>query len=490
MSGGLLVAAFPAPDASALAWVALLPLFLVTRRESAAHAAAAGLATGLVFQSALGWWLLPAGVHPAGYLLGAVGCALFPAGFAAAAAGLHRRAPGWSGLTFPALWVLSEYARMHVGFGATPWGLLGYSQLEFALAARIAAVAGVLGISFVVVAANASLAWAMDRTRAGAGGALAAGLALAVTLGLSCAGMGSWGGPTGRTLRVAVIQGGSSDGLSADSDSAARLVARYRELTRASVAQGAALVVWPESSLPTALPSDREALSNLARLARELRVHLVVSTTGRDKRAPSLATRRANSAFVFGPTGRVAGRYDKMRLLPFIEYLPLRGLVAWPSWIAPAMVDAVAGDSQTVFDADGARFAVQLCWENLFPSASANGLDFVVSMTNEAFTAESAGRRQLYQINAMRAIESGLPLVRAATTGVSAIVSPSGAELAHVRDAEGRDLDAIGFAVAEIPLGGAPSPYARFGDWLVGAAGVGVVSAALLAKRGKSGVAS
>jgi apolipoprotein N-acyltransferase len=225
-------------------------------------------------------------------------------------------------------------------------------------------------------------------------------------------------------------------------------------------------------------------------LARGLRIHLLVSTAGRDKRAPGGARRRANSVFLFGPTGRIAGRYDKVRLLPFIEYLPLRGWVPWPSWIAPAMEDAVAGESSVLLAVGEARFAVQLCWENLFPgslqSAAREPLDFVVSMTNEAFTGSEAGRRQLYAINAMRALENGTPLLRAATTAAAAVLDERGAELARERGLDGRDLDAIGLALADVPLGAPRGFYARHGDWLVALAALVAAAATVVAARSRA----
>jgi len=485
------VAAFPPHDASALAWVALAPLFVAARRSPPLRAAAAGLLAGFVFQTGYGWWVVPAGLHPGAYLLGCAFAALFPGGFAAAAAWQHRRAPAWSGLAFPALWVLAEYARGHVGFGSSPWGMLGYTQLGVTPVARIAAAAGVLGVSFALAAVNGALAWAVDGRSWRAPGGLGAALALTAALALSWVGVRREPATPPRTLRVAIVQAGRGDDVVPDSEAAARLLEREGQLTRSAAAGGAALVVWPESSVPAPLPKDREALGNLARLARELQIHLLVSATRHDSAVEGETGARANSAFLFGPSGRLEGRYDKLRLLPFVEYVPARGWVAWPQWIAPPMNDAAPGDAQTVFGVDGARFAVQLCWENFFPgtlrSVAPDPLDFAVSMTNEAFASAAAGRRQLYQINAMRAVESGAPLVRAATTGVSAILGPDGRELARVRGGDGSDLDAIGFALADVPLQNPPSPYARAGDWLVAAAALVSGAAAVAALRRRRG---
>lgn len=496
LSGALLVLAFPAAGLAALAWVALVPLFLAVRREASARAAVVGLASGLVFQTFLGWWLLPAGVAPAAYAAGAFVCALYSAGFGAGASWLHRRAPAWSALTFPALWALAEWARANAGWLAAPWGLLGTTQLEASPIAGIAAVAGVWGISFSVAAGNAVLTeilaprlrGASRRPPISAPGVphLAPALALLAPLLLGLAAQGSAAPFGARHLRVAVLQAGVYDPARESPDEARGIFERYLALSRKAALAGAELIVWPESSVPVPLPADREALGALARLARTLRVPLLVSTTGRDKRSPGAKSPRANSALLFTAAGRLGGRHDKIRLLPFNEHLPLRGWIAWPRWIAPPMVDAVPGSKRTVFVVNGARFAVLLCWENLFSgearSAAAERVDFLVSMTNEDFTPSPTGRKQLFQANALRAVEVGLPIVRAATTGISAIVSPSGATLARVESAHEKALGVVGFAVADVPLGGRPTFFLRRGDWLVALATL-VTGGAVLSGR-------
>ena len=180
---------------------------------------------------------------------------------------------------------------------------------------------------------------------------------------------------------------------------------------------------------------------------------------------------------------------DKIRLLPFNEYIPARGRVPWPSWIAADMRDAEPGAVRTVFDVGGTRFGVLICWENLFGTdfrraLAASDVDFMVSLTNEAFTQVAAGRRQLFAINAMRAVENGVAVVRAATTGVSAFVGRDGQLDAVVADAAGQELDSEGFRVHEVPLAGSPTPYRRFGDWIVLAEVAMLLAAALVGRSG------
>ena len=117
----------------------------------------------------------------------------------------------------------------------------------------------------------------------------------------------------------------------------------YAALTRRAVAQGAHLVVWPEASVPAVLPRDRLAVEALGALAAEVQVPLVVAAGGRAKGARDPAEGYANSVLVIDAEGKIAGRYDKMRLLPFDEWLPWRSLVPWPGWISGAATDARAG---------------------------------------------------------------------------------------------------------------------------------------------------
>lgn len=180
----------------------------------------------------------------------------------------------------------------------------------------------------------------------------------------------------------------------------------------------------------------------------------------------------ANSAFLFSPKGRITGRYDKVRLLPFDEYLPARGLIPWPSWIVNTrMTDSAAGRELTVFDMDGVRFGVQICWEAFFPDQfrrlSALNLHFMANQTNESFTQTPAAHYQMLAYSVIRAIENRITIIRTSSTGVSGVVGPDGRVTGRVRDERGADVNVQGFLVRQIPLSGRRSFYNRSGDWFV-----------------------
>src|SRR5262249_14590839 len=152
------VAAFPPFDVWALGWVAPALLLIALRGATAPLGFGAGLVAGFCFQSLLGWWLFPAGVNARAYFLGAVACASYAGAFGAGAVWLERSAPAWAPLAVPSLWGVLEWVRANLGWLATPWGVLGYSQWTVRPVAGVGAVAGVWGVSFVLVGAGYLLA--------------------------------------------------------------------------------------------------------------------------------------------------------------------------------------------------------------------------------------------------------------------------------------------------------------------------------------------
>jgi apolipoprotein N-acyltransferase len=271
---------------------------------------------------------------------------------------------------------------------------------------------------------------------------------------------------------VVAVQGGVHRPESGSQAERVELVERYRRMSREASATPPDLVVWPEASFPAAIPADAGALRALGAITSELHAPLLLAASGADKSERSRSPRRAaaNSAFLVEPGGRLRGRYDKVRLLPFNEYVPLRGVVPWPDWIAPELVDAVPGREWTRFELDRYRFAVLICWENLFPHdfrRASEGADFVVSLTNEAFTRSAVAHRQLLDMNRFRAIESGVWVVRAATTAESALIAPSGDLVARLPGAGADGADAFGALAAGFTPAAEPTLYARLGDWLV-----------------------
>lgn len=491
LSAALLTLIFPGFEIHFLAWIALVPLLLLIKHLGPLRACLASLAVGCVFYSALLWWVLRLdSFNPLNFSLVILGHTCYFGVFALFAHLFEKRLPRWNALTFPTTWIVLEYLRLHLAFLASPWGVLGYSQYSVLPVAQISSFTGVYGVSFVVVTVNTVIAemihfylfpsklkrvsrevlWRGQNTSVGAFAGTLILLAASFLYGL----------PSGTAkgnfslLKVAFVQGSyEPKGVDYARYSMAALQTYSRLTLRAADARPD-LIAWPSSSVPGRIPFDRILVNMLSRIAQETRTFLLVGSSGYEKfnREQRKETRVANSAFLFSPQGRIVGRYDKMQLLPFDEYLPLRGYVKWPSWIVNSdMTDYEPGGDLTIFTMNQSRFGVLICSENLFPDLfrkmAAQGVDFMVSMTNEAFSDIPAARYQMLAMNVFRAIENHVAIVRTTLTGVSAIIEPSGWVTARVQDVEGNDVNAEGYLVGQIPLSSARTFYNRYGDWFV-----------------------
>lgn len=474
-----------------LAWISLVPLFLVIRRSSMMKTFIFSVITGFVFFSGFLSWLLKVdGVNPFNFALAMLCHAFYTGLFGVFAHFFQKRIPLWNLLTFPASWVIiTEYLRSHMGFLSSPWGILGYSQYNVLSVAGLSSFTGVYGVSFLIVAINTVLAeiifsiitadsktsqWASIKglQKVSFSNYIAVLIFIPVILfsgALSASNVNSQAG-----LKVALIQGNAFWDEKRKPEYRNVIFETYQNLTRLSARSGPELIAWPASTVPGGIPYDTVFVRMLSDLAQSSGSFLLVGASGYDKfnvkqRHGKMAS---NSAFLFSPQGEIIGRYDKIRLLPFDEYLPLRGYLKWPSWIANSdMVDFQPGREMTVFRTGRLSFAAQDCWENLFPDQfrkiSGKGVDFMVSMTNEAFTDAPTAHYQMMAMNVFRAIENHVSIIRTAATGVTCIIEPNGKITAKVKDEHSKDVNIEGYLIGQIPLSQKRTFYNRHGDWFV-----------------------
>jgi len=396
--------------------------------------------------------------------------AAFPAAFTAL---LHRvrvrRGPVAALAIAPCLWVGLEILRNYALTGF-PWARLGLVLHGFPLLLQGAALAGVYGLSLVlmgVAVAGAALAGAVPR---GAALRLAAAAACGVVI------VAVWGGvrlaaleeeareaAPGRRLRVACVQGNVAQAQKWEPGQAEAHLATHVRLSDQAYRDGAELVVWPESSLPMALRSQARMEAVVRDVARRAGRPLLVGSL--DVRGGSPGGRAIyNSAFLLAPDGSIAGVYDKVHLVPFGEYVPA---ARW-LWFVDSLVQEV-GSLQA--GAEGhplttrslaAPLGVEICYEVVFPELSRRsvrlGAGLLVNLTNDAWFGETAAPYQHFAEAQVRAVEVGRYLVRAANTGVSGIVAPSGEVLATA------PLGAQQVVAAEVVWRDARTPYVVVGD--------------------------
>ncbi len=425
-----------------LALVALVPLVWVLVAVTPRRAAWLGWLAGCCYFGTSLWWITaPMTSHSPIPWIGAVPILLalvaFLALFWAVATWAARRLQLGLGLELtwglPLVWTAALLARNHLLTGF-PWAAVGYSQVRSLWLAQLASLGGVYLVGFVVIWTNAVVAHlgrAWSGRRRPAWGLVAV---WAVCL-LAAAGWGAWRLATApaagdrRQLRLAVIQG--------NLDERARLrgwrdqrwvLERLGAASRAAVAAGAELVVWPEASLPDPLPTATVALDRRLGLETDLGAGLLLGAVGLERRAAGW--RKTNSAFVVDGGGRLVGRYDKVHLVPFGEYVPLGWLLPWKWFVPDGMVWFSPGTGHAPLQTPWGELGVLICYEAVFPEIArrsvAAGAELLVNITNDAWFGRSAAPAQHLLMSRMRSIETDRWQVRAANTGYSAIVGPRG----------------------------------------------------------------
>ena len=454
-AGALLVLVFPAPSWWWLAWFALVPLLLLvraapTRREAMVRAWWGAAA----FVMSTQYWLLP-DIGPAIVLMGALlGALWLPWGWA-----VHRllggpvtgRRTAAALLVVPSAWICAEAARSWQSLGG-PWALLGASQWREPAVLASASLGGVWLTGFLLVAANTALVAAVLHRRWWPS-------ATALLVAGACAATGPvWDAlrtepPVTGTVRIAVVQPGVLD------SPAAREAAEEAQTAR--VGPGSDLVVWGESSVGSDLSGDPALVTRLQALSATAGTDLLVNVD-----APSSSGGGwYKQAVLIGPGG-VAGTYEKNRLVPFGEYIPLRPLLGWTADLSKAApTNRQRGEGIVVLHTRSLAFAPLICFESAFPDMSRNevakGAQLIIYQSNTSTFQGSWGQSQHASLAAVRAAETGRPAIQAALSGVSAAFDAQGRQLAWYSSSyQGA------FTVA-VPLTSGTTPYDRAGDWVL-----------------------
>ena len=500
-AGALPALAFPQLNLEFLGWCGLVPAMLIFQAApSAREAAVRGWWLGAGFILASLYWLVPS-IGPALPLVAVVFGVLWT-GFGVAAWALLRpplrpaRALAALGV-LPGYWVFTEWARSWQGFGG-PWDVLGASQWQHPAVLALAAVGGVWLISFALVAANTGitillLARGMVVRAAGAAGvavALAAGpLAFALTAAV----------PPARQVTVALVQPGITSNKHQRVDASLQLSGQSGAgqsgagQSRAGQSRAARpdLIVWGESSVGTDIERQPVLFGQIRRLAARTGAQVLVN---QDASLPDGA--RSKVALLIGPHG-IAGSYTKTRLVPFGEYIPLRAVLGWIATISRAAAsNMVPGDGAHLVTATGRLgrplpLGVLICFESAFPDMSRadtnRGAQLIVYQTSDSTFQGSWAPAQHASLGAVRAAETGRPVVQAALTGDTVAFDARGRLLA-LMSARQRGVTVVRLG---LPPAGARTPYDRLGDYVPWAAtGIVVVAAIagfLLVRRARGG---
>ena len=317
-----------------------------------------------------------------------------------------------------AAFTIFEWLRS-IGVMGAPFAQLGYSQADTPLAV-FAAYIGSFGVTFVVCTLGAYAAQAII-LRSNRSLIPALGVVLVAWSICWLAWPARHAEPA--TIHVVAVQGNISQDVKWNAATLIKAERRYTRLTKRAAAFQPQLVVWPETVMTTVLPLDPLLSHRLGELARSLKTTLVTGSIDTHDGA------YYNASFVYDPAGRLTAIYDKRQLVPFTEGFPGKAFLHWIPY-SNLISDFGVGHVDAVYNAHGLRFAPLICWESAFADLAhaqlRKGAQVLVISTDDAWFGESSGPFQHAQIAQMRAIEGGLWVLRAASTGISGVIAPDG----------------------------------------------------------------
>ena len=482
LSGILLTAAFPKIDQGWIAWFALVPLLLALRTTDGRAGFWLGMAAGMVHYLGLIYWTaytmhlygrLPWIQSVLVLLLFAAVLSVFLGGFAVLVGTLACR-PAHLVLVAPAAWVLIEWLRSWVLTGF-PWELLGYSQYDRLWVIQPADLFGVLGISALIVLFNAVLTlallyWAekpwqhhgVPRGVVVIGGLLVAGL----LVGTAAYGLFRIRHIDARIAEaeyadVAVVQGNIDQAQKWDASFQVLTTAKYKDLSGAAAAGGAQLVIWPETATPFYLFHDKVLTQMVVQGIQDIGADFIIGSPNVDLggKAPVYY----NSAYVIGADGRVGGKYDKVHLVPFGEYVPMKRWLPFLGKMVAQVGDFQAGRQGSTLQWRQYPVGMLICYEAIFPELARemvrNGAQLLVNITNDAWFGRTSAAYQHFSMAVFRSVENRRFLARAANTGISGFVDPNGRILAAT------DLYQDAALTAQVHFLSQTTLYSRWGDY-------------------------
>lgn len=494
-SAFLLWLAFPPVDAFPIAFVALVPfLIYCASADTLRGRLLAAWVGGAVFH--LGGFLWLRHVTVAGMILLAFYSALYWSAWAVLASAWQGRvtASFWP-FRLAAAWTAIEAVRTRFLSGI-PWLLLGHTQIGFPSLAQTADLAGVAGLTFLVVLVNAALAQAIIGVEAGTTAARRRiSLAAWAAAGLVVAGTayGAWRqADVDRSTRsgpdVLLVQGNIEQSVKKADLHWREIYDVYANLTRQACERDGApeIILWPETMHPPLDagrvrvgafgPFDRRLLAGSNAL---LGVLLVEPTP------EGFGGREWNSAVAVDREGRVSGRYDKTHLVPVGEYFPFRDWWLWTYLVRRftrlARVPGLEpGETVEPVTIGSWRLGVLICYESAFAGIARDevrrGAEILVNLSNEAWYLDSAEMDQMLALSAFRCIETRTGMARATNSGISAIIDPRGRIAGVVTDRDGRRKEVAGTLRGRVPVGPRDGLFVAWGDWFAAATALAILA--------------
>ncbi|MBF0381875.1 MAG: apolipoprotein N-acyltransferase [Magnetococcales bacterium] len=479
ISGMVAVRGLPPIHEELTMMVAFCTLFLLLARTSTLRGAWLGFLFGCGHFTLSFSWLLTS-IHTYGgfslpvavlaLLLFSMAMAIYPAIFGALLPRLAPR-PEMVPIAAPALWVITEWLRVHV-FTGFAWNLAGYGWNSREAILQIADLGGIYLLSWLMLfpAAVLSLLWVRRRVTK----KVFIGLGLiAMVLGLAhlygtfridsdqfSNNSTRWSAP----LRVAMVQGNVAQDQKWDPDFRGEGFFRYLDLSH-SISEPVDLVVWPETAVAFFLQASPRAMEQIGKLSQHLGAQILTGAPMADKTNQFGKWEFFNSAVILDEGKNFKRRYNKHHLVPFGEYIPFREYVPNNiSKLTAGTSDFTPGPSATPLPWNQGNIGLLICYEVIFPEEvrklAKSGVRWLINITNDAWFGEAAKPQHLAMAR-VRAIENHLPMVRVANTGISAAFDQFGRELGRIPP------NKMGVLTVELPRAHSKSLFSKAGDvWI------------------------
>ncbi len=502
VTGFLLTASFPKGNFSFCAWIGLVPLMVSVRKMNRTRAFYAGLTAGMAFFLSLLYWIVPTldiyGKLP--FLLSVPILVLlaFYLGLYTGIFALGLKFIGDDSVIMPfqaaALWVGLEYLRSFL-FTGFPWGIIGYSQYMNIHIIQIADVTGVYGVSFLVVAANGvfSVMWTTLTTSGVFVKTMECDsisemparilpvpafeikkavtsffcficiMGLVLYYGFSRLDMIRGMDKKADTVKIAVIQGNINQAVKWERRFKIFSAEKYCGLSELASRSDPDLIVWPETAMPFYYPIENVPSVIVDKCIRKIHTCFIIGSPAfrRDKKGrPEFF----NRAYMINKNAVITGEYDKVHLVPFGEYVPFGKYLAFLGKLTAQAGDFSAGKGKlTPLRFNNKKAGVLICFEIIFPDLARefvrNGADILVTITNDAWFGTTSAPFQHFSMSVFRAVENRRSVARAANTGISGFIFPTGKIFME------SPLDKDMFLSAKLFCLKMKTYYTCFGDW-------------------------
>ena len=445
-SGILLALSFPNLDLEFLAWFAFVPLLFALEGKTPLQGFSLGFVTGFVSFLGTLYWIIVA-VHTYG------GIPLIPSGiilllligylslYFGIFGQIYRFIEGRVGchtlLFLPFLWVAIEYLRSFFLTGF-PWDMLGHTQYLNLPFIQMADITGVYGLSFAVFWVNVTIYLILHQGARRVFPYREALAAAMIVVGFLVYGHARMAGITEQTsgrpsLKVGLAQGNIDQSMKWDESFQKQTLKIYEDLSLRLGEEKPDLIIWPETATPFFFQDAREYQPWVLNIPRKTGAFLLFGTP--TYKIENRKVRHYNSAFLVSPGGEIVGKYDKIHLVPFGEYVPLARLLFFVESLGEGIGNFRSGAEIYNFSLPRGKFGVVICFEIIFPDLCRRfvkkGANFLVTITNDAWFGRTSAPYQHFTQAVFRAVENRVFVARAANTGISGFIDPRGKILKH-----------------------------------------------------------